>query len=155
MSTRYRHLSELAIDFLEQTGRPQTPQALAARLLGSAGPQPRGAHTGAPAEPLGKQMGTWSPAAPPPFVRLVEQLLGTDDRFARDATGSWGLAAWEREERAPAEGVAISELDVAVVDVETAGGRTEQHRMIDVAVVAIRGGEITGYYESLVNAPHA
>lgn len=154
-ATRYRHLSELAIDFLERTGCPQSPQALAARLLGPAG-QPAGdALPGGPAEPPGKRSGSWSPMAPLPFVRLVEELLGTDDRFARDSTGSWGLAAWERERRAPTADIALADVDFAVVDVETTGGRTEQHRMIEVAVVTVQRGEITGRYESLVNASHA
>ncbi len=35
--------------------------------------------------------------APAPLIRLVEQLLGGDERFAPDGAGNWGLAGWEPE----------------------------------------------------------
>jgi DNA polymerase-3 subunit epsilon len=38
-----------------------------------------------------------------------------------------------------------------VVDVETTGGRGEQHRITELAAVKIRGGEVVGRFESLVN----
>ncbi|HEX2325588.1 MAG TPA: exonuclease domain-containing protein, partial [Chloroflexota bacterium] len=39
----------------------------------------------------------------------------------------------------------------AVVDVETTGGRTETHRILEVAVVCLDGGQVSQHYTSLVN----
>jgi len=128
-ATRYRHLAELAIDFLQVEGAPQTAAALAARLFA----QP-GAIRG--------------PAGGSPFERLVEQLLGADERFV-EAAGRWGLRDWARTTDSLAAG------SFAVVDVETTGGRTERHRLLEVAVVTVDGGEVSGHYESLVNPRQA
>src|SRR4029077_16115216 len=83
-----------------------------------------------------------------PFERLVEQLLGADERFVEDG-GRWGLRDWARTTDSLAAG------SFAVVDVETTGGRTERHRLLEVAVVTGDGGEVSGHYESLVNPRRA
>jgi DNA polymerase-3 subunit epsilon len=86
-------------------------------------------------------------------VRLIEDLLAADERFARDPAGNWGLAGslagpgdgsgWAA---APLEGVPF-----AVVDVETVGGPSEQRRILEMAVVTVRGGKLCEQYHSLVN----
>src|SRR5262245_57410147 len=122
-ATRYRHLAELAIDFLRLEGTPQPAAALAVRLFGVA-------------------------VAAPPFVRLVEELLSADERFVAHG-GRWGLRDWARTADT------LSGASFAVVDVETTGGRTEQHRLLEVAVVTVDGGEVSGHFESLVNPRRA
>ncbi|MGH2370129.1 MAG: exonuclease domain-containing protein, partial [Chloroflexota bacterium] len=122
-ATRYRHLAEMAIEFLETAGQPQPAQTLTTRLLGE------------------------SAARQTAFVRLVEQLLDEDARFCRDAAGRWALAGWERGDLA----LPLAQQEFAVVDVETTGGRKERHRIVEVAVVKVRDGRITEHYESLVN----
>ncbi|HEX2034849.1 MAG TPA: exonuclease domain-containing protein [Chloroflexota bacterium] len=121
VSTRYRHLTELALDYLEGAAQPQTPQALAARLLGEAA------------------------ARQAALVRLVDDLLGADDRFRREASGTWGLSAWA------AGDPSLCQTEFAVLDLETTGGRREKHRIVEIAVVRLQGGAITGHFESLVN----
>jgi DNA polymerase-3 subunit epsilon len=125
-ATRYRHLAELAVDFLEAEGESRPAGLLAARLFA----QPR----------AGPAAGMASP-----FVRLVEELLAGDERFVRDATGAWALRDWARASDT------LSGTPFAVVGVETTGGRPERHRILEVAVVAVDGGEFTRQYASLVN----
>ena len=44
------------------------------------------------------------------------------------------------------------EPDVAVVDVETTGGRSwHGHRIVEIAIVEVLGGEIVAEYDTLVN----
>jgi DNA polymerase III epsilon subunit-like protein len=137
-TTRYRYLTELAADFLSAEGAPRPAAALARRLFA----QPGGALPG---------------AAPVPLVRLVEQLLAGDERFAPDGAGNWGLAGWEWEAEtlvgAGAGGGAhpLAGAPFAVVGVETTGGRAETHRILEVAVVCLDGGQISLHYTSLVN----
>ncbi len=131
-ATRYRHLAELAIDFLQGEGAPRPAAVLAARLFA----QP------AAAAPAG------SASLASPFVRLVEQLLGEDERFVA-VGGLWALRDWARAADS------LAGAPFAVLDVETTGGRTERHRLLEVAVVTIDGGTISGHYESLVNPRQA
>lgn len=154
-TTRYRHLAQLAIDYLEQTGKPQSPQALAARLLGqsTAGLLAQASTPGA--NQSRGLAGAPAPASRSPFVRLVEDLLEGDTRFARDNSGNWGLVEWERAGGLRGAETPLAEALFAVLDVETTGGRAEQHRIVEVAVVTVQRGEITGYYESLVNPQRA
>ena len=76
----------------------------------------------------------------------VFHLLGTDPRFLVDADGVWrlngGLAPMGR---------ALAELSFAVVDVETTGRRAGDHRVTDIAIVEVRGGEIVDEYQTLIN----
>ncbi|MEX2467565.1 MAG: exonuclease domain-containing protein, partial [Gemmatimonadota bacterium] len=50
----------------------------------------------------------------------------------------------------------LSELRFAVVDVETTGGASRRgHRVIDIGIVEVAGGQVTAEYESLVNPGRA
>jgi DNA polymerase-3 subunit epsilon len=77
----------------------------------------------------------------------VFQLLGTDPRFQVDASGMWRL-----DESAAPLGAPLAEVPFAVVDVETTGrGSWAGHRMIEIAIVEVRGGQVTDRYETLLN----
>lgn len=77
----------------------------------------------------------------------VFQLLGADPRFLVDAAGVWSLDPG----LAPL-GHPLDDVGFAVVDVETTGGGIDRgHRIIDIAVVEVRGGRITDEYQTLVN----
>ncbi len=77
----------------------------------------------------------------------VFHLLGSDSRFQVDRTGTWSLDP----DRHPL-GTPLRDLSFAVVDVETTGGgRGVGHRIIEFAVVEVRGGEIVDEYQTLVN----
>jgi len=77
----------------------------------------------------------------------VFQLLGADRRFRVDAAGVWSVDP----DMAPL-GRSLDEVGFAVVDVETTGGgRGFGHRIVEIAVVEVRGGRIVDEYQTLVN----
>ena len=77
----------------------------------------------------------------------VFQLLGADPRFEVDGEGVWSLDASLAPFGAP-----LSEVPLAVVDVETTGGASWRgHRVIEIAIVEVRDGRIVDDYETLVN----
>ena len=77
----------------------------------------------------------------------VFQLLGADPRFLVDGGGVWSLDPTLAPLGAP-----LSEVPFAVVDVETTGGRAwNGHRVVEIAIVEVRGGAIVDEYQTLVN----
>lgn len=77
----------------------------------------------------------------------VFQLLGTDPRFVVDADGVWTLDGSPTPFGAP-----LSETSFAVVDVETTGRASwGGHRIIEIAIVEVRGGTIVDEYQTLLN----
>ena len=77
----------------------------------------------------------------------VFQLLGADPRFRVDTEGTWSL-----DETLAPYGAPLSEVSFAVVDVETTGSASWRgHRIMELAIVEVRGGEIVDEYETLVN----
>lgn len=79
---------------------------------------------------------------------LVYELLGTDHRVTVDDRGVWSVAP-EREEF-PASATLLSEIEFAVVDVETTGSKRED-RVMEIACVTVVGGSICGRYSTLVD----
>lgn len=81
----------------------------------------------------------------------VFHLLGTDPRFQVDGEGVWSLD----ESRVPL-GARLDSVPFAVVDVETTGGaHWRGHRVIDVSIVEVLGGQVVDEYETLVNPGRA
>ncbi len=77
----------------------------------------------------------------------VFQLLGADRRFQVDAQGIWSLDP----SLAPL-GTSLDETRFAVVDVETTGGAPDRgHRITEIAIVEVLGGQITEEFQTLVN----
>lgn len=77
----------------------------------------------------------------------VFQLLGADPRFHVDAAGVWTLDAG-----AVPLGEPLDRVPFAVVDVETTGGGVDRgHRITEIAVVEVQGGEVAGSWHTLVN----
>ena len=77
----------------------------------------------------------------------VFQLLGADPRFLVGGEGVWSLDPTLAPLGAP-----LSEVPFAVVDVETTGGRAwNGHRVVEIAIVEVRGGAIVDEYQTLVN----
>ncbi|MGD8288337.1 MAG: exonuclease domain-containing protein, partial [Gemmatimonadota bacterium] len=77
----------------------------------------------------------------------VFQLLGTDPRFLVDAEGVWSLDDSPRPFGEP-----LSDVSFAVVDVETTGQASWRgHRMLEIAIVGVRGGAIVDEYQTLLN----
>jgi DNA polymerase-3 subunit epsilon len=87
------------------------------------------------------------PAAPPVIAeRLAMALLGADPRITRLDDGRWvGVPAGVTSPR-------LRSCTFAVVDLETTGGRPARgDRIVEVAVVLVRGEAIELAYQSLVN----
>ncbi len=86
--------------------------------------------------------------SPPELTeRLARELLRGDPRVRVDAKGMWRLR--RRGRPAPRR---LDELAYAVVDVETTGGGPRNGgRIVEVAIVQVRGGRIAGEFSSLVN----
>ncbi|MDH3207254.1 MAG: 3'-5' exonuclease [Gemmatimonadota bacterium] len=77
----------------------------------------------------------------------VFQLLGADARFQVDPEGVWSL-----DPTPEPFGVPLSEVPFAVVDVETTGRASwSGHRILEIAIVEVRGGAIVDEYQTLVN----
>ncbi len=75
----------------------------------------------------------------------VFALLANDARFSVDAGGVWTLAAGR-------VGTALRDLSYAVVDVETTGGGVQQgHRITEIAIVTLEGGQIVDDWTTMVN----
>lgn len=81
-------------------------------------------------------------------ARLVYELLGSDHRVAVDDGGIWSLAHNRLQSRASSP--LLSDLEFAVVDVETTGSKRED-RVMEIACVTVAGGSICGRYSTLVN----
>ncbi|MBT8487814.1 MAG: hypothetical protein HKN72_04950 [Gemmatimonadetes bacterium] len=81
----------------------------------------------------------------------VFHLLGTDPRFQVDGEGVWSLDP----DRVPL-GARLDSVPFAVVDVETTGGaHWRGHRVIDLSIVEVLGGQIVEEYETLVHPGRA
>jgi DNA polymerase-3 subunit epsilon len=94
--------------------------------------------------PLVFGSGTELPGSASPWIQLLETLLGDSTRFARDADGNWRLAAWDASLRR------LEDVEFAVVDVETTGLAPGRHRVIEVAAVIVRNGEIGAHFQRLI-----
>src|SRR2546421_5292146 len=65
--------------------------------------------------------------------------------FEQDEEQSWALSAWRSTHRT------LTEVEFVVLDTETTGLRPGSHRVIEVAGIRIKGGEVIGSFQSLLN----
>ena len=80
-------------------------------------------------------------------ARAVFTLLEADPRFRVDGQGVWRI-----HDPARMPGPPLTEVSFAVVDVETTGGSFQQgHRIMEIAVVEVRGGALVDEWRTLVN----
>ena len=78
--------------------------------------------------------------------RLAIALLGADPRVSRLDDGRWTVVP------AGTASPLLEACSFAVVDVETTGGRPSRgDRIVELAVVLVRGGDVELAYETLVN----
>lgn len=83
---------------------------------------------------------------PPPLLRLVEEKLVADGRFAQNTAGNWELAQWQQD-----AGDALAAQVFVVLDVETTGGIAGRHRIIELGAVRVCNGEEIAHFNALVN----
>lgn len=89
--------------------------------------------------------------APPGLAaRLVYDLLGGDRRVSVTGDGIWSVAAEASEPAAADESLRLSEVEFAVVDVETTGSSADG-RVMEIACVHVADGRIGARYGSLVD----
>src|SRR4051812_9108900 len=79
------------------------------------------------------------------WLTLLRQILKSSTLFVECEAHTWALVAWQQTQRS------LDEVDFVIVDTETTGLRPGSHRVIEVAGVRIRGGEVLGAYQSLLN----
>lgn len=83
---------------------------------------------------------------PKELSQLLESLRH-DDRFLSLEGDQWQIAPLE--ELIPDQ--SLSEVEFVITDLETTGPKQGRDRIIDIAAQKVKGGEIIGEFESLVN----
>jgi DNA polymerase-3 subunit epsilon len=121
---QHAELVRRAVDALALRGEPSAVNELAAAVFG---------------------VGGVLPGAASPWGAMLERMLGASPIFACDGDGRWGLAAWAAARRR------LEDVEFAVVDVETTGLAPGRHRLLEVAAVMVRNGEIGAHYSRLIN----
>jgi DNA polymerase III subunit epsilon len=112
-----------AHELLEHRGQPVTEELLLEHLFG--------------VTETGQGRAVW--------LTLLRQILQSSSLFEEQEPRSWSLAAWRYTQRS------LDEIEFVIVDTETTGLRPGSHRVIEVAGVRVRGGEVVGAYQSLLN----
>lgn len=112
-----------AHELLEHTGQPVTEELLLEHLFG--------------VTETGQSRAVW--------LTLLRQMLASSSLFEESRPHTWALTAWSYTQRS------LDEIEFVIVDTETTGLRPGSHRVIEVAGVRIRGGEVLGSYQSLLN----
>lgn len=123
---RYSVLCERALDFVLSKGGIVSEDMLIAYVFGQAG-----------------SSALWRP--------LLRNVLADDDRLVFHANGEWGIPSL-----ASSAATASDLLDEFVVlDVETTGLKPSRQRVIEIAAIRYRGGQIERSFETLLNPERA
>lgn len=112
-----------AHELLEHRGQPVEEELLLEHLFGVTG--------------AGQSMAVW--------LTLLRQTLTSSSLFEECEPHTWSLCSWRYTQ------CLLDQLEFVVVDTETTGLRPGSHRLIEVAGVRLRGGEVLGSYQSLLN----
>src|SRR5713226_9086265 len=76
---------------------------------------------------------------------LLRQTLNSSSLFEQTGEYAWALSAW-RSTQLP-----LSDVEFVVLDTETTGLRPGPDRVIEVAGIRLRGGEVVDSFQSLIN----
>jgi DNA polymerase-3 subunit epsilon len=112
-----------AHELLEHTGQPVAEDMLLEHLFGVSGTE--------------QSKAVW--------LVLLRQVLKSSSLFEESEPHTWSLVAWRYTLRG------LDEIEFVIVDTETTGLRPGSHRVIEVAGVRVRGGEVLGSFQSLLN----
>src|SRR3989440_1876027 len=113
-----------AHELLESIGRPTADDLLIRHLFGAG-------------ESTVGQSAVWT--------MLLRQALKSSSLFEQTSEREWSLSSW-RSTHMPLENV-----EFVVLDTETTGLRPGPDRVIEVAAIRLRGGEVIDSFQSLVN----
>ncbi|HEY6542476.1 MAG TPA: exonuclease domain-containing protein [Ktedonobacteraceae bacterium] len=81
----------------------------------------------------------------PVWVTLLRKALNSSSLFEQVENSDWALTAWRSTQRP------LNEVEFVVLDTETTGLRPGSHRVIEIAGVRLRGGEVRGSFQTLLN----
>ena len=79
------------------------------------------------------------------WLTLLRKALQSSSLFEQTDEDQWALLAW-RSTHQP-----LREIEFVILDTETTGLRPGHHRVIEVAGIRLRAGEVIGMFQSLVN----
>src|SRR5215471_9999892 len=79
------------------------------------------------------------------WLTLLRKALQSSSLFEQTGEGQWALLAW-RSTHQP-----LREIEFVIMDTETTGLRPGHHRVIEVAGIRMRAGEVIGSFQSLLN----
>ena len=123
---RYGALCERALEFVRSRGGVVHEDMLITHVFGN---------TGTP--------GLWRP--------LLRNLLSTEERLVFHANGEWGISSM-----GPVNATGSPLLDEFVaLDVETTGLKPSRQRIIEIAAIRYRGGQVERSLETLLNPGRA
>src|SRR2546422_5365113 len=86
-----------------------------------------------------------STGRPAVWTMLLRQTLQSSSLFEQADEQHWSLSAWRSTH------LLLDEVDFVVLDTETTGLRPGPDRVIEVAAIRLRGGEVIDSFQSLVN----
>src|SRR5438874_3965099 len=113
-----------AHELLESIGQPVTDDLLIQHLFGAS-------------EGATGKSAVWT--------MLLRQALKSSSLFEQTGEHEWALSAWRSTH------LDLNEVEFVVLDTETTGLRPGPDRVIEIAGIRIRGGEVIDSFQSLVN----
>jgi len=79
------------------------------------------------------------------WLTLLRKALQSSSLFEQTGEDQWALLAWRSTHRP------LREIEFVILDTETTGLRPGHHRVIEVAGIRMRAGEVIGSFQSLLN----
>jgi DNA polymerase-3 subunit epsilon len=79
------------------------------------------------------------------WVNLLRQVIQSSTLFEQTGAGEWSLTAWRSTQ------LLLNEAEYVVLDVETTGLRPGPDRVIEIAGLRLRNGQIVDSFQTLVN----
>src|SRR3989440_5958670 len=113
-----------AHELLESIGRPTAEDLLIQHLFG---------------------VSEGSTGRPAVWTMLLRQTLQSSSLFEQADEQHWSLSAWRSTQ------LSLDEVEFVVLDTETTGLRPGPNRVIEIAGIRMRGGEVIDSFQSLVN----
>ncbi len=79
------------------------------------------------------------------WLTLLRKALSSSSLFEQTDEDRWALLAWRSTQKP------LEDIEFVVVDTETTGLRPGHHRVIELAGIRMRAGEVIGTFQSLLN----
>ncbi len=79
------------------------------------------------------------------WLTLLRNALRCSSMFEETDEHQWALLAWSSTQKP------LDEIDFVILDTETTGLRPGHHRVIELAGIRMRAGEVIGSFQSLLN----